>query len=74
MRPEGVGSFGIHPVPSDELLKKMKLSSIKTRAGRIAYLVLLGEDSSPGRVASGISKAEGALKWISRVMKEMSSG
>jgi len=73
LRPEGVGPSGIHPIPGEESLKQARLSHIKTRAGRAAYLVLHGSDSAPERVLSGISKAEGALKWISRVLKERSS-
>jgi hypothetical protein len=70
MKTGGVGPFGANAIPNEELLKQLKLKTIKTRAGRVAYLMLLGEDAALGRVANGISKAEGSLKWISRVLEE----
>ena len=70
LRAGGISAFGMHPIPSEDLLKQIRLTNIKTRAGRIAYLMVLGEDATLGRVVAGISKADGALKWISKVLQE----
>ncbi len=70
LRAEGISAFGIRPIPSEDLLKQIRLANIKTRAGRVAYLMVLGEDATLGRIVVGISKADGALKWISKVLQE----
>jgi hypothetical protein len=67
---DGISGFGLHPVPNEDLLKQIRLGNIKTRAGRVAYLVLLGKNADVGRVANGVREASGALKWISKVLRE----
>jgi len=69
----GVKGFGIHPIPSEDLLRQIKLNQIQTKAGKIAYLVLHGEKAALGGIANGIKKAEGAIKWIARVLEERTS-
>jgi hypothetical protein len=66
----GPRGFGIHPIPSEDLLKQIKLNQIKTKAGKVAYLVLHGEKAALGGIANGIGRAEGAIKWITRVLEE----
>ncbi len=61
---------GIHPIPSDEELKKMRLKHIKTKAGKIAHLLILGKDAAVSGIKHGITQAEGALKWIGEKVKE----
>jgi hypothetical protein len=70
---EGIGSFGAHPIPSDDLLKQAKLSDIKTSAGKTAYVLLHG-DKKVGHIMNGITKAGGALKWIAKVLEEKANG
>lgn len=70
--PGGVANFGIHPIPSEDLIKQIRLNTIKTRAGRIAYLLLLGENAALGGIHNGVKPAEGALKHIARILKERS--
>ena len=63
--------FGeVHPIPSDEELKRMRLKHIKTKAGRIAHLFILGKQAALSGIKQGISHAEGALKWIGKKVKE----
>ena len=66
----GLGAFGVHPIPNDDILKQVRLGHIKTKAGKMAYLLLHGSDADLGGIVNGISKAEGAIKWISRILKE----
>lgn len=70
---EGLGSFGINPLPGDDLLKQARLADIKTRAGKSAYLVLYGNQRVE-KVMSGISKACGALRYITKVLEEETGG
>jgi|GEM_PF-5492387 len=68
--PKGIGRFGVSQIPSEEFLKKLKLFNIKTRAGKIAFLMLMGNDATLGRVAKGVNHAKGALSMVSRVLKD----
>lgn len=65
---------GIHPIPSDEELKKMRLKNIKTKAGKIAHLLVLGKQAAVSGIKQGISHAEGALKWVGEKVKEKLEG
>jgi hypothetical protein len=69
----GPRGFGIHSLPSEDLLKQIKLNQIKTKAGKIAYLVLHGEKAALGSIMNGVTKALGAIKWIDRVLEERTS-
>lgn len=66
----GVIGFGINPVPNEDILKQVRLNTIKTRAGKVAYLMLLGHNADLGGISNGVKKAEGALKWVARVLEE----
>lgn len=66
----GIGAFGIVPFLSEDLLKQAKLANIKTRAGKVAYLLTLGEKAKKPQVKEGVHEARGALKWIAEVLKE----
>ncbi len=65
----GIGAFGIVPFLSEDLLKQAKLANIKTRAGKVAYLLTLGEKAKKPQVKEGVHEARGALKWIAEVLK-----
>lgn len=60
----GLGAFGISPYLSEDLLKQVRYADIKTRAGKIAYLLALGKDAKKPEVREGVHAARGALKWI----------
>ncbi len=60
----GLGAFGISPYMSEDLLKQIKYADIKTRAGKIAYLMTLGKEAKKPQVKEGVHDARGALKWI----------
>jgi hypothetical protein len=66
----GIGAFGIVPFLNEDLLKQAKLANIKTRAGKVAYLLTLGEKAKKPQVKEGVHEARGALKWIEEVLKE----
>jgi hypothetical protein len=66
----GIGAFGIVPFLSDDVLKQTKLANIKTRAGKVAYLLSLGEKAKKPQIKEGVHEAKGALKWISEILKE----
>jgi hypothetical protein len=66
----GIGAFGIVPFLSEDVLKQTKLANIKTRAGKVAYLLSLGEKAKKPQVKEGVHEARGALKWIAEVLKE----
>jgi hypothetical protein len=66
----GLGSFGIVPFLSEDALKQAKLANIKTRAGKVAYLLSLGEKAKKPQIKEGVHEAQGALKWIAEVLKE----
>jgi len=66
----GMGAYGIVPFLSEDVLKQAKLAHIKTKAGKIAYLMSLGKKAKKPQIKEGIHEARGALKWISEVLKE----
>lgn len=66
----GLGAFGFVPYMSEDLLKQIKYADIKTRAGKIAYLMTLGKEAKKPVVKEGVYEARGALKWISEAFKE----
>ena len=67
----GIGAYGIIPFLSDDVLKQAKLANIKTRAGKIAYLLSLGDKTKKKpEIKEGIREARGALKWIAEILKE----
>ncbi|MBN3032527.1 MAG: hypothetical protein JW873_00335 [Candidatus Saganbacteria bacterium] len=66
----GLGAFGIAPYLSEDLLKQTRLANIKTRAGKVAYLLTLGEKAKKPQVKEGVYEARGALKWIAGLLEE----
>jgi len=68
----GIGSYGIYPFLSEVIVKQAKFSHIKSQAGRIAYILSLGEKAPKPAIEEGTDGAKGALKWIKRFMEENS--
>jgi hypothetical protein len=66
----GIGAYGIVPFLSEDLLKQVKYSAIKTRAGKMAYLATLGDKAPKPVIQEGVDEAKGALKWIAEVLEE----
>jgi len=66
----GLGAYGIVPFLSEDLLKQIKYSNIKTRAGKIAYLTALGDKAKKPEVHEGVYEARGALKWINEIISQ----
>lgn len=66
----GLGAFGIAPYMSEDLLKQIKYANIKTRAGKVAYLMALGKKAEKPKIKEGINDAKGALKWIASILEE----
>ena len=66
----GIGAYGIVPFLSEDVLKQAKLANIKTRAGKIAYLLSLGKKAKKPQVKEGVYEARGALKWIEEALRE----
>jgi len=69
----GIGAYGIYPFLSEDLIKQSKYSQIKTKAGRIAYILSLGEKAPKPRIEDGVDEAKGALKWIKKYLEEEKS-
>jgi hypothetical protein len=69
----GLGAFGISPYMSEDLLKQVKYANIKTRAGKVAYLLTLGNKAQKPQVREGVHEARGALKWIAELIEEEES-
>ncbi len=65
-----LGAFGLIPYLSEDLMKQLKYANIKSRAGKIAYLLMLGEKARKPRIKEGIYEARGALKWIASILEE----
>jgi len=61
---KGIGPGG-SIMPED--LERERLKEIKTRLGKIAFLTALGNDARVSTVSHGITRSEGALKWIEEV-------
>ena len=66
----GIGAYGIVPFLSEDVLKQAKLANIKTRAGKIAYILTLGDKAKKPIIREGVHEARGALKWITEILKE----
>ena len=66
----GIGAYGIVPFLSEDVLKQAKFANIKTRAGKIAYLMTLGEKAKKPQIREGVHDAQGALKWIEEILKK----
>jgi hypothetical protein len=66
----GLGSYGIFPFMSEDLMKQAKYASIKTRAGKMAYLLSLGDNAQKPVIREGVEEAKGALKWIKKFADE----
>ncbi|MCU0640871.1 MAG: hypothetical protein MUC35_02140 [Candidatus Margulisbacteria bacterium] len=60
----GVGAFGYLPYLSDDLIKQAKYKDIRTRAGKVAYLMTLGKEAKKPQIKEGVHDAGGALKWL----------
>lgn len=65
-----IGSYGIYPFLSEDLMKQAKYSQIKTRAGRMAYILSLKEKAPKPKIEDGVDPAKGALKWIKKYLEE----
>jgi len=64
---KGLGpGFPIHP---DEI-EKERLREIKSRLGKVAYTLATGNRTNPPVVSYGITRSEGALKWIEQTFSE----
>ncbi len=66
----GLGAYGIHPYLSEDVFKQIKYAQIKTRAGKIAYLMTLGEKAPKPKIEEGVEQARGAIKWIKGLLDE----
>lgn len=62
---KGMGPTG--PIIPHEEVERERLKEIKSRAGKIAFTEVLGKSSKVSIVSHGISRAEGALKWIDEI-------
>ncbi|HVN67383.1 MAG TPA: hypothetical protein VMT55_03350 [Candidatus Sulfotelmatobacter sp.] len=60
----GIGAFGYLPYLSEDLIKQAKYKDIRTRAGRVAYLLALGKGAKKPQIKEGVYDAGGALKWL----------
>ena len=67
----GIGAYGIVPFLSDDLIKQAKYANIKTRAGKVAYLMTLGNKAKKPEVKQGVQEARGALKWSKEEINEI---
>jgi hypothetical protein len=67
----GFGAYGIFPFLSDDVIKQAKLANIKTRAGKLAYLLSLKGKAKKPVIKDGIRDAQGALKWIAEELKPL---
>jgi hypothetical protein len=65
----GLGAFGIMPYLNDDLLKQIKYANIKTRAGKIAYLLSAGPNAQKPEMGDGVHEARGALKWMAGIIE-----
>lgn len=66
----GLGSFGIMPYMSEDMLKQVKYADIKSKAGKIAYGMTQGDKTKKPQIQDGIDEARGALKWIAEVINK----
>jgi len=63
----GIGPGG--PIMPEDL-ERERLKEIKTRLGKIAFMTALGKDARVSTVSHGITRSEGALKWIEEVFRQ----
>jgi hypothetical protein len=56
------------PIYSEEI-EHERFKEIKSRAGKLAFIMSSGKDARVARVTSGISRSQGALKWIEEVFE-----
>ena len=66
----GLGAFGLVPYLSEDLLKQVKYTNIKSRAGKVAYILTLGEKAKKPQIKEGVHEARGALKWIADILSK----
>jgi hypothetical protein len=66
----GMGAFGLTPYLSEDQIKQARFANIKTRAGKVAYLLAMGGNAKKPQVKEGVYEARGALKWIAAVLEE----
>jgi len=65
-----IGAYGIYPFMSEDIFKQAKYMNIKTRAGKIAYVMSLGDRAQRATIEAGVDGARGALKWIKGFLEE----
>ena len=63
----GIGPGG--PIMPEDL-ERERLKEIKTRLGKIAFMTALGKDARVSIVSHGITRSEGALKWIEGIFRQ----
>jgi hypothetical protein len=66
----GLGAFGYLPYLSDDLIKQAKYKDIRTKAGKVAYLMTLGKEAKKPQIKEGVHDARGALKWVASILEE----
>ena len=66
----GLGAYGIYPFLSDDVIKQAKFGRIPNKAGKLAYIMSLGDKAQKPRVEDGVEEARGALKWIKKFAEE----
>jgi hypothetical protein len=66
----GLGAYGIVPFLSEDLMKQIKFANIKSQAGKIAYILTLGDKAKKPQIKEGVEEARGALKWVAEILKE----
>lgn len=64
---KSVGPGG--PIFSDDI-ERERLKEIKSRVGKIAFLMSAGKEARVAHVSSGIARSQGALKWIEEVFEQ----
>ena len=64
---EGIGPRG--PIMPEDI-ERERLKEIKTRLGKIAFAAALGKDARVSNISHGITRSEGALKWIEEVFRQ----
>jgi hypothetical protein len=64
---KGIGPGG--PILPEDI-ERERLKEIKTRLGKVAFIMALGKDAHVSRISPGITRAEGAIKWIEETFKQ----
>jgi len=65
---KGIGPGG--PIIPPDDIERERLKEIKSRVGKIAFTTVYGNKAKVSSVTAGITKAEGALKWIEEVFSK----